>query len=66
MKFLRKIGMRGRWVAVNALFVCTGMWGCGWDEEYEDLSSSEIIGFSKDSLVVCLHEKKRRCVIINL
>lgn len=58
MKFLRKIGVRNSLVALIALFVCTGMWGCGWDKEYEDLSSSEIIGFSKDSLVVCLHEKK--------
>ena len=40
------------------LFACVCMWGCGWDEKVENLSTSGFIGFSKDSLVVCWNEKK--------
>lgn len=57
MKFLRKIGMRGCLVALIALFVCTGMWGCGWDEDSEEFSSLRLIGYSYDSLVVYVEKK---------
>lgn len=42
--------------AMTAL-VCVGMWGCGWDEDVEDLSSRYLIGYSGDSLVVYIERK---------
>ncbi|PBC72749.1 hypothetical protein [Fibrobacter intestinalis] len=37
-------------------FVCVGLWGC-WHESVEDVSSSKLIGYSGDSLVVFIEEK---------
>lgn len=36
---------------------CVSMWGCGWDEDVEDLSSRYLIGYSGDSLVVYIERK---------
>lgn len=57
MKFLRKIGVRNSLVALIVLFVCSGMWGCGWDEDTEKFSSFRLIGYSYDSLVVYVEKK---------
>ena len=44
--------------AVVAIVVaCVGMWGCGWDEDVEDLSDHRLIGYSGDSLVVYVERK---------
>lgn len=44
--------------AVVAIVVaCVGMWGCGWDEDVEELSDLRLIGYSGDSLVVYVERK---------
>ena len=46
-----------RQLAVLALAIaCACMWGC-WKEDVEELSSTSLIGFSGDSLVVYVEEK---------
>ena len=39
---------------------CVCMWGCSsvWDESEEDVSRTKLIGYSGDSLVVYIEEKK--------
>ena len=46
-------------VALTAL-ACGSMWGCTsvWDESEEDVSRTRLVGYSGDSLVVYIEEKK--------
>lgn len=39
------------------MLVCVSMWGCGWDEDVEELSDLRLIGYSGDSLVVYVERK---------
>ena len=43
-----------------AMLACVGMLGCSsvWDESEEDVSRTQLIGYSGDSLVVYIEEKK--------
>lgn len=43
-------------LTVALAIACAGMWGCG-KEDVEELSSTSLIGFSGDSLVVYVEEK---------
>lgn len=42
------------------VFACVSMWGCSsvWDESEEDVSRTRLVGYSGDSLVVYIEEKK--------
>lgn len=45
-------------VIAFAVLACVGMWGCGWDESVDDVSIRHLVGYSGDSLVVYIEEKK--------
>lgn len=47
-------------VVALAALACVCMWGCSsvWDESEEDVSRIQLIGYSGDSLVVYIEEKK--------
>jgi len=47
-------------VAALTTLACVSMWGCSsvWDESEEDISRTRLVGYSGDSLVVYIEEKK--------
>jgi|GEM_PF-1135357 len=57
---LKKFGIEGLLAVLALAFACVSMWGCSsvWDESEEDVSRTQLIGYSGDSLVVYIEEKK--------
>jgi hypothetical protein len=57
---LKKFEIEGLLAILALAFACISMWGCSsvWDESEEDVSRTRLIGYSGDSLVVYIEEKK--------
>jgi hypothetical protein len=59
-KKMNKFGVEKMLAVLAVAFACVSMWGCSsvWDESEEDVSRTQLIGYSGDSLVVYIEEKK--------
>lgn len=57
---MNKFGAEKMLAVLAVAFACICMWGCSsvWDESEEDVSRTQLIGYSGDSLVVYIEEKK--------
>lgn len=57
---LKKSEIEGLLAILALAFACISMWGCSsvWEESEEDVSRTRLIGYSGDSLVVYIEEKK--------
>ena len=57
---MSKFGVEKMLAVLAVAFACVSMWGCSsvWDESEEDVSRTQLIGYSGDSLVVYIEEKK--------
>lgn len=57
---LKKFEIEGLLAILALAFACVCMWGCSsvWEESEEDVSRTRLIGYSGDSLVVYIEEKK--------
>lgn len=57
---MSKFGVEKLLAVLAVAFACVCMWGCSsvWDESEEDVSRTQLIGYSGDSLVVYIEEKK--------
>ena len=57
---MNKFGCQRLLAVLAVAFACVCMWGCSsvWDESEEDVSRTQLIGYSGDSLVVYIEEKK--------
>ena len=57
---MNKFGLKKLLVVLAVALACVCMWGCSsvWDESEEDVSRTQLIGYSGDSLVVYIEEKK--------
>lgn len=57
---MNKFGLKRLLAVLAVALACVSMWGCSsvWDESEEDVSRTQLIGYSGDSLVVYIEEKK--------
>ena len=57
---MNKFGAEKMLAVLAVAFACICMWGCSsvWDESEEDVSRIQLIGYSGDSLVAYIEEKK--------